>query len=155
MGLLAWLVFTLLPDEEKAIRSLLVRLVQAAAIKPKDSGFARLAYADRLAAYFTTNVDIQVEGFGADFSSINGRAELVQAALAARAQLRQAEFSLADVHIKFPPEERKANAYVVITGQINYETNQFGQALRMVLVKDNGQWLISHVHTVQNAEYPP
>jgi hypothetical protein len=147
-ALFAWALVKSLPNDQKAIQSLLTGLVQAASIKPNESGFARLAYADRLAGYFTTNVTIQVEGFGTDFAAINGRTELVQAAMAARSQLPQAQFELADLNIKVHPDKHSAGVYAVVRGQINYETNRFGHALKMVASKSAGRWLISQVQTV-------
>jgi len=124
-------------------------LVQSASVQPKDSGFARLAYADRLGRYFTTNAVLHLEPIAAEFPVINGKTELVQAAMAARTQLRQAQFQLADLDVTFPADHHTANAYVVVTGQINFQTNAFGQAFRMVLRKSNGGWLISEVNAVE------
>lgn len=127
----------------------MANLVEAASIDPADSGFARLAYADRLAAFFTTNAVIHLQGLGPDFPSMTTRTELLQAAMAARTHLRQADFDLADLHVTFPPEQRTANAYVVVTGTVNFETNRFGQAFRMALTKVNGKWHIREVETVE------
>jgi hypothetical protein len=148
--LLSWAILKCLPNDEKALRALMLHLVEAASVQPNQSGFARLAYADRLVSFFTTNVTIQVEGFGTDFATINGRTELLQAAMAARMQFRQAQFELADLNIKFQPEKRSAAVYAVITGQINSDTNRFGQALKMTAAKTGGRWLISQVRSVSD-----
>jgi hypothetical protein len=150
LALLGWAVLHWLPNDEKAIRSLMRRLTQAASVKPNESSFARLAYVDRLAGFFTTNVTMQIEGFGTEFTTIQGRTDLIQAAMAARTQLRQASFKVSDLDIKFPPEKRTAHAYVVITGHINFETNHIGQAFKMSLNKTGGRWLISQVRSVEN-----
>jgi hypothetical protein len=71
--------------------------------------------------------------------------------MAARSQLRQADFTLADLDLKFA-DKRTANAYVVITGQVNSETNRFGQPLRMILTKSGGRWLIAQVRSVPNVQ---
>jgi len=41
---------------------------------------------------------------------------------------------------------------VVITGQINAQTNAFGHAFKMTLRKTRGRWLIAQVHTVDRLE---
>jgi SnoaL-like domain len=128
------------------------RLAQAASVRPTDSNFARLAYAERLAGFFTTNAVLHLEGLGRDFPVIASKSDLREAAMAARAQLRQAEFKVTDVNVTFPGEKGTARAYVVITGRINAETNDFGQAFRMTVRKTHGQWLISEVNTVQRLE---
>ena len=130
----------------------MTRLAEAASINPESSGFARLAYADRLAGFFTTNATLQLEGFGGEFSTINGRSELIQAAMAARAQLREAEFSVVDVRVSFPQGKGSAAAFVVISGRMNGETNRFGQGFRMVLDKVSGRWLIREVATIENLQ---
>lgn len=149
-ALAAWIVWRLLPSDDKAIRKSMLRLVQAASVKPNESGFTRLAYADRLAAFFTTNATLHLEGLSADVPLIATRTDLLQAATAARVYLRQAQFELADLNIKFPAERQVANVYMVVTGQINGETNRFGQPFRVVLRKTNGRWLIEEMTTLEN-----
>lgn len=149
LAALGWIAFKLLPNDEKAIRKTLNSLVEAASVSPEDSGIARLRYADRVAAYFTTNAVISLEGLGGEFPTITTRSELRQTAMAARTHLRQADFELADLHVTFPPEPKTANAYVVITGTVNHETNRFGQAFRMILTKTEGRWRIREIETVE------
>jgi hypothetical protein len=127
----------------------MVSLLQAASVKPNESGFSRLAYGSRLAGFFTTNVTVHLEGLGSDFTSIHNRTEFAAAALAARSQLREARFNLADLNVTLRPETRFASAYVVVTGEINSLTNQFGQAFRMTLRKTGGRWLIAEVKVVE------
>jgi hypothetical protein len=145
----AWVIWKWLPNDEGRIRQTMLRLVEAASVKPDESGFTRLSYPDRLAAFFTTNATLNLEGLGRDVPFIASRTDLLQVATAARTFLRQAEFNLADLHVTFPAEKSQANAYVVITGQINSDTNRFGQAFRMALQKVNGRWLIHEVITVE------
>jgi hypothetical protein len=142
----------LLPNDQKAIHQLMNRLAQAASVKPNDSSFARLAYANRLADFFGTNAVLHLEGVGIDFPTVTSRSDLIEAALTARTQLRQAEFKLADFHVTFPAEKGVANAYVVISGHINSQTNDFGQAFKMRMQKTHGQWLISQLNTVERLQ---
>ena len=69
--------------------------------------------------------------------------------MAARMQLRQAAFHLADLNVTFPGEKTQAHAYIVITGRINSQTNQFGQAFKVALRKTDGKWLISQMNAVE------
>ncbi|MHC1769869.1 MAG: nuclear transport factor 2 family protein [Verrucomicrobiia bacterium] len=147
--MLGWIAFMLRPSDEKAVREMLSDLVETVSISPDESGITRLRYADRVAEFFTTNAVISLEGLGSDFPTITSRAELRQTAMAARTHLRQADFDLADVHVTFPPEPRTANAYVVITGTVNFQTNRFGQAFRMMLAKTEGRWRIREIETVE------
>ena len=134
------------------MRNLVGRLVETACVKAEESNFSRLAYPDRIAAFFTTNAVLHLDGLGTDFSTISSRTDLLAAAMAARTQLRQAEFKLVDLNVTFPPEKGFANAYAVITGEINRQTNQFGQAFRLNLRKTGGRWLIDQVNTVERVQ---
>jgi hypothetical protein len=124
------------------------RLAQTASVRPSRSSFARLAYANRLADYFTQDASIHMESLGPDLPVISSRSDLVEAAMAARSQLNSAEFQLADFDVKFPEGKGRASAYVLICGRINRETNRFAQGFKMNLVKTNGHWLITRVNTV-------
>jgi hypothetical protein len=152
LAALAWYASKLLPNDHKAIHALMVRLTQAASVRPNESQLARLTYADRLSAFFTTNAVLHLETLSSDFPAISGRSDLVEAAMAARTQLRQAEFKLADLDVTFPPDKGTAKALVAITGQINFRTNDFGQTFRMILEKRQGRWLISQVESVERLQ---
>jgi hypothetical protein len=149
VALLVWFGWNWLPNDQHAISKRMASLAEAASIKPADSGLARLAYADRLAGFFTTNATLNLEGLSTDFPTISTRSDLREAAMAIRMSLRQAQFKVADLVVTFPGEKRKAKAYVVITGHINQETNRFGQAFRMELRKVEGRWLIDKLKTVE------
>lgn len=141
-----------LPNDEKAIRHFLTRLAQDASVKPNDSGFARLAYANRLADFFATNAVLHLEGLGTDFPTVTSRSDLIEAAMAARTQLHQADFKLTDCNVTFPGQTHLADAYVVISGTVNQQTNSFGQAFKMTLQKSRGHWLIQELTTVQRLQ---
>lgn len=149
MLLVGWFVWKWLPSDEKAIQSTVTRLMETASIEPNESGFSRLTYADRVAAFFTTNASLSLEGLGRNFPVLNGRSEVIQASMSARANLRQAKFELADLHVTFPGETGVAEAYAAVRGQVNFETNLFGQAFRLTLRKVNGRWLIDRLTTVE------
>ena len=146
---LAWAGWRLLPSDEQAVRKLVKKMVQNASIRPHSSNLARLTYANRLADYFTPDATIHLEGVGAEYSDLHGRGDLVQAFLADRAQLEQADFTLADLGIKFPDGKKAASVYAAVTGHLNGKTNQFGQAFKMSLIKTNGTWLVAEMHTME------
>jgi hypothetical protein len=152
VALLVWAGLKWLPSDEKAIRQRMQQLVETASVKPDESNFARLAYPDRLAAFFTTNAVIHLEGLGGEFSSIGSRTDLLAAAMAARSQLRQAEFKLTSLDVTFPSEKRQANAYAVITGAINFQTNQLNQAFRLSLRKIGGRWLVEEIVSIERLQ---
>ncbi|MFO1498578.1 MAG: nuclear transport factor 2 family protein [Verrucomicrobiota bacterium] len=149
VALLGWVLLRWLPSDQKAIEKAMRRLAEAASVDPQASGFVRLSYPDRLAAFFTTNAVLHLDAVGGDFPVINGRTDLLQAATAARAYLRRADFQLADLNVTFPGEPGRADAYMVITGHVNRETNQFGQAFRLTLRKLGGRWLIQELNAVE------
>jgi hypothetical protein len=146
-----WAGLKALPSNEKAVRQRVTRFVKDANLPANASTLARLSYANRLTDYFTPDATIRLEGLGPEVPVINGRTELLEAALAARSNLHEADFALADLEVKFPKEKpgKTAQVYAVIVGHLNGRTNRFGQAFKMSLVKTNGQWLITQMHTVE------
>jgi hypothetical protein len=150
LGLLAWIGYKLLPNEERAIRKQLDRLVETVSIKPGEGNLARLSKANQLPDFFIPEVTINLEGIGYNVPVITSRSDLREAALAVHSQFRQAEFQIDGLHVAFAPDnKRAATAYVLITGQIDLEPDRFGQQLRMELQKVEHRWMIASVSVVE------
>jgi glutathione S-transferase len=151
VALLAWAAYHWWPNDQKAIRAAVTNMLQAASFESGESGFSRLAYADRVASFFTTNATLNLDGVAPDLPALHNRTDLVEAAMGARASLRRAEFRLADLTVT-AAEKRAAKAYVVVTGQINSNTNAFGQAFRVTMAKVNGRWLVHELLAVERVQ---
>jgi hypothetical protein len=150
LGLAALVGFKLLPNEERAIRNLMDRLVEAASIKPGEGNLARMSRANQLAEFFTKDVTINLQGIGYNVPVITSRGEIREAILAAHSHFRLAEFRVDALQIIFPQgNKRAAVSYVFITGQINSEPERFGQQFRMDLEKIEHRWLITNVNLVE------
>jgi hypothetical protein len=151
--LLGWIGFKLLPNEEKAIRNMIERVVQTASIPANEGNLTRIKRANQLADFFSSDVTVNLDGMGYQVPPIHSRSDLLEAALMARSQLRQAAFQMAALHVAFPPGKKKsATAYVLVTGQINHEPDSFFQELRMDLQKIEHRWMIAGVSVVQGLQ---
>jgi hypothetical protein len=150
LGLLAWIGYKLLPNEERAIRKQLDRLVEAASIKPGEGNLARLSKANQLTDFFIPEVSINVEAIGYNVPVITSRSEVREAVLAAHSRLTRAEFQIDGLHVAFAPGDRRsATAHVLVTGRIDSEPEPFGQQFRMELQKVEHRWMIASVSVVE------
>ena len=145
LGVLLWRHY--FPNEEKLIRKMLSGLAQDISIPKK--GFANLTAADSIAGYFTPDAEIDVDAPELGHHTINGRQEIVQAALAARTQLPGLRVEFGDTVIKIDASKETATVELTVkvtqTGQRDFEM----QDVRMSLLKYNGDWRIAKAKTVK------
>ncbi|MSU22062.1 MAG: hypothetical protein EXS30_11790 [Pedosphaera sp.] len=149
MGVVVWVVWSLLPSDEKVIRTKLSKLATAVSISPDDSTLVRLAKTESLRDFFSPDVDVQFEPEGRAMQHIVGRADLLSGASIARTQLQQANIQLLDIYVKVGPDKESARGYMTLLGDLNKEKNAVSQELKMNLKKIDGDWLITRVETVK------
>lgn len=149
MSVVAWVVWSLLPSDEKVIRKKLSKLATAVSISPDDSTLVRLAKSESLRDFFSQDVDVQFEPEGRAMQHIVGRADLLSGATIARTQLQQANIQLLDIYVKVAPDKKSARGYMTLLGDLNKEKNAISQELKMNLKKIDGDWLITQVETVK------
>src|SRR5581483_12123602 len=82
LGFWAWNI--LFPNPQKVIRHRLNKLAQLASFSGNEGNFSRVASIQQMGNYFTDNVELTVDIPGVESHTFNGRAELMQAAMAAR-----------------------------------------------------------------------
>ena len=84
-----WLWTVLFPSPEKVVRQRLATVAQRVSFTANESALARLADAESLAGYFSTNVEINLDVPGRIQHTIVGRDEITQTAVAARSTGQQ------------------------------------------------------------------
>jgi len=144
-----WLWTVLFPNPEKIIRKRLVELAHAASSSPDESDLARLAAAHRVAGFFSTNVEFNVELPEYDQHSSLTRAEITQAALYARARAGGLQVKFPDINVMVAPGKRSATADLTVTATGGGESYSFVQEMKFTLHKIGGRWLITRVETVK------
>jgi hypothetical protein len=149
MVVVSWTVWRLFPSDETKIRRELQKLSELATFTGKEGNFKRVAAASRLADHFTVNAEIVVQVAGVDLQGLHGRAEIQQVALAGMARAGGVKVDLYDMVVKVAPD--KLNATTELTAKITPtgERDFFLQELRFQMKKEDSQWLIDRVETMQ------
>lgn len=133
--------YFLFPPPEKVIRSRIQKLAEAISSKPSGN-IAMVANVNRISSFFHPNVTITVEGFGVEFTSINGRGELQQVALTARQRLGGISVEFYNIDVIVGPDEASATATATALIKIGGDNNPITQDVRLTFEKDGRDWLI-------------
>jgi hypothetical protein len=144
-----WAWRFLFPNQEQLIRNELDSLAKAASITPGESPLARLAKAQGLTTYFTTNAQVVVDIPGRIERTLNGREELLEAAGGARASLHSLNVKLLDVQVLLGPDKQSADASMTLEATVPGESVPEVQQVKASLTKVGGEWLIQHAETVR------
>jgi ketosteroid isomerase-like protein len=146
LGIWSWGVF--FPSPEKVIRKRLVELAKTASFSSKEGLVAKAWNANRLADFFTEDVEVTVELPG-DQHTLSGRAELLQAAAGTRSRFSSLSVEFPDIKVTVAPDRTSAVVNLTARGKIPGERDYYLQELRMRMVKVKRDWLINQVETVK------
>ena len=156
LGLLAGLValgfwgwHVLFPGPEQVIRRRLNELARAATIAPNESPLARLYNAQKLAGFFTPDVEVMVDVPGYSLHTFSGRDNLIEAATGARSTFGSLTVELVDIEVSMNSDKRSAR--VDLTAKVNRpgESTPQPQELKVDFKKIDGEWLIDRAETVR------
>lgn len=150
LGAGIWLYRTLFPGDERQIRTLLAQAAAAAEVKPNENPLIRLAGANRMAGFFSSDAVIQVDAAGMDNRTLRGREELVQAVAAARSTLQEARVQLREVTVQLDSGGQGAGAQLVAIAYLNGTGDPLVEELKLRLAKLDGHWKILRVETVRS-----
>ncbi len=148
-----WVWVTFFPSLEIAIRKRFTALAEVAAIPPNEPPLAKLANAQKLGNFFTTDVDVTVEVPGRSQQSFSGREELVQAAAAARSSVSALNIEFLDVIVALGPDNQTATVNLTARARIPGDRDFYIQELKFSLKKVNGDWMIYKVETVKTLSF--
>ncbi len=140
-----WLWTVLFPSPEKVIRRRLIELAHTASVSISDGDLVRLAAARRLASFFSTNVEVNLELSGLPHQNIMDRDQITQAALIAHT--RTVKFP--DISVTVAPGKQSATADLTVEAEISGEQGLVVQEMKFTLRKIDGEWLIVRVDTVR------
>jgi hypothetical protein len=147
--LLFWVYQKLFPPEETVIRKRLAALAQAASLRADQSPLMRLAGADKLRGFFTTDVDISLAGTGAEWARIRGRDQLMELVKASRVNVKQLEIQFLDEQVSVAEDRLTANVHLTAIAHVNGERNAYVQELKFHLRKTGGEWAVSKIELVE------
>jgi hypothetical protein len=145
--------YFLFPPPEKVIRRRIARLAEAISAQPKGN-IATVANVNRIGSFFHPNVSITVEGFGAEFGSIQGRGELQQLALSARQRVGAVSVEFFNIQVQPGPEKTNATASATALIKIGNENNPATQEIQFQFEKLGRDWLIRSAAPQQKSLKP-
>lgn len=145
----AWLWFVLFPSPEKVIRQRLTELARTVSFSSNESDLARLAAAQSLAGFFSTNVEVNIDMPGRIRHTLMGRDEITQTALAARSAVGGLSVKFPDINVTVAPDKQSAVADLTVEANVSGEPDPIVQEMKFTLQKIDGRWLITRVETVR------
>lgn len=145
-GIWAWNF--LHPGPEKVIKKRLAELARTVSVDSNEGQLRRLARAQSLADFFSPDVEVIVDVPGFHVQTIEGRDELMQAAVAARSR-GTLKVKLVDVTVIVSPDALSAEAHFTGEASISGDKSLQAQEFRARLVKTNGAWWITRIETVK------
>jgi hypothetical protein len=134
---------------ERVIRRELAELARTACIPANEGNLPRLANAQKLASFFTTDVEIDFDLRGRFSQTISGRSELQEKALAARAALSGLTVEFLDINVTVAPDGQSATADLTAKASLPGDTVPQVEEVKVDFKKVDGDWLIQHAENVK------
>jgi hypothetical protein len=151
IGLGVWIWVTFFPGPEQAIRKRLAELGQLGSFAGNERQIAKVVNSEKLASFFTPDIEISVDVPGVARQKLSGRDDLLKSALAVRTSplLSSVKVDLLDITITFGPDKTSAVANLTLKVQVNGERDFTPQEMKFTLKKVKGEWLIRQAETVR------
>jgi hypothetical protein len=144
-----WLWLVLFPGPEKIIRHRLAKLAQTVSFSKSDGNLSRVASAESVSGFFSTNVEVTINVPGYEQQSLAGRAEITQAALLSRTRVDELSLKFPDIKVSVAPDKLSATADVTVEASAGAEKDPIIQEVKFTFEKSEGKWLIKKIETVR------
>lgn len=144
-----WLWFVLFPGPEKIIRHRLAKLAHTVSFSKSEGNFSRIAGAESVSGFFSTNVEVTINIPGYEQQTLVGRAEITQGALASRARVSELSVKFPDMTVTVAPDKQSATADVTVEANVAGEKDAIVQEMKFTFEKTAEGWLIRRVETVR------
>lgn len=151
LGFIVWLVNISLPTEEDRIHNRIGGLLRVLDTMPGDSTLKRVAQVERVIDYFTPDVVVRLQGSTALEDSV-GRDALMEAVRATIMGANRLRIERYDTRTKVAPNQVEGTVTMTVFGYFNDRQNPNVQLVRLAMRKQEGEWRISKVETVQPIE---
>jgi len=152
VAILAWTWVVMHPSPENLIRKKLDGVARAASFGANQGALAKLAGAESLEDFFSTNVEIKIDVPGHQEHRLMGRSEIPQVAMGVRSSVRSLSVTFPDVTVVVQADQESAIADATLQVKIGGESDMIVQEVKVTLRKTNGQWLIVKVETVRTLQ---
>lgn len=146
LGFWLWTIF--FPPPEKIIRKQLLNLAQDVSFTQDQNNLVKLAHAQSVAGFFTTNVVINITGPDHGQTITMSYDEITAAALTLRQHATEATVKFHDPVITVAPDKKSATVEVTVDATLSGEADAILQEVKFGFEKDDGHWLINRAETV-------
>jgi hypothetical protein len=150
-----WAYGVLFPSPEKVIRRQLLELARSASYDSNESALARLANAQKVIGFFSSDAEIRFDSPGHGQQSLDGRDEILQAIMAVKSAVKSIKVEFPDVVVRLVPGKNKALADVTVRGTVSGERDLYIQEMNFHLEKIEGRWLVKRVEPVKTLNALP
>jgi len=148
-----WLYSVFFPSPERLIRARLAQLAKSASFGRNESPVAILANSQRVANFFTADVEIRVDLPGRSAATLSGREEVRERTMAVRSIVGGLQVEFLDINLAIAPDKQSAEANLTLKGRIAGEKDLVVQELKFLLNKIEGDWKIKRVETVKTLSF--
>lgn len=144
-----WLWTVMFPNPRAVVWHRLEKLAEIASFPANEGQLMKLAAVQKIGGYFSDQVVVNVHMSGEETHEFNNREELVQAIQAGRMSVNSVLVKFKGARIEITPGNQEAIIGVALTADINGEKDSVVEDLKIEMKKIDGDWLITHVETVQ------
>lgn len=134
----------LFPGPEKIIRKRIAEVEKLVSFAPNEGPLAKLGNSQKLLGYFSSDIQLTLNVPGRREITLNGREELQQAIMGARAQASSLRVEFHDVQVQVLASKTDATALVTVKADVA-EGEPFIERVRLRFSKRDGDWLISRI----------
>jgi hypothetical protein len=145
-----WLWAILFPSPEKMIRRQLLEVAKDTSFQPNQNPLVIANNAEKLAACFSTNVEVNLSEPGREEHMLSGREEIMQAAAAAHSEVRSLKVELLDVSVSVSADKQSGTASATVKVNSSRENDEILQPMKFTFQKFGHDWLITRVETLRS-----
>jgi hypothetical protein len=149
-----WFWGILFPSPDKIIHRQLVKLAARVSFARDEGNLERLADAERVADFFSSNVEVNIDLPGHEQHTFAGRDEITQAALGSRQTVNWLTLKFPDINVSVAPDQSSAGADVTADVSIPGDSDAYVQELKISFEKFDHHWLINKIETVRTISQP-
>ena len=149
LGFGIWIWTILFPGPERVIRKRLQELAKSASFGGNESPLAAFANAQRVAGFFTAEVEIKADVPGRSSQILSGRELLFQTVMHARSALGGLQADFYDISVVVAPDKKSAEANLTLKARAAGERDIIIQELKVWMNKAEGNWRIYRLETVK------
>ena len=144
-----WIWTVLFPSPERVIRKRLTELAKSATFGRNESPVAVLLNSQKVAGFFTADVEIKVDVPGRSQQVLSGRDNLFQTTMQLHSALGGLQVDFYDIIVTVAPDKTTAEANLTLKARAAGERDQIIQELKLWLNKTEGDWRIYRLETVK------